>query len=86
LEPFDKWALEFVGSINTYSHHNSYILVCIDYIKKLMEAKELPVVKEQEIVGFIHEEIFMRFTIAQEIVTDGGAQFTSRLIRDLMDR
>jgi hypothetical protein len=44
-----------------------------------------PIAIEQEVVGFIHEEIFTIFGIPQEIVTDGGTQFTSRLIKDLMD-
>jgi hypothetical protein len=41
---------------------------------------------EQAVVGFLHEEIFTRFRIPWEIVTDGGTQFTSRLIKDLMDK
>jgi hypothetical protein len=55
LEPFDKWALDFVGPINPLSHHNSYILVCMDYVTKWMEFKALPTTTEQAIVGFIHE-------------------------------
>jgi hypothetical protein len=36
-------------------------------------------------VEFLHEEIFVRFEIVQEVVTDGGNQFTSWLVRDLME-
>jgi len=36
-------------------------------------------------VEFLHEQIFVRFGIPREIVIDGGTQFTSRLVRELMD-
>jgi hypothetical protein len=41
LEPFDKWAIDFVGPINPSSRQHSYILVCIDYVTKWMEEKSL---------------------------------------------
>ena len=34
IEPFDKWALYFVGPISPMSHKNKYILVCIEYVTK----------------------------------------------------
>ena len=46
-----------------------------------MEAKALPVAIEQAVVGFLHEEIFTRFGIPSEIVTNGGKQ----LIQDSLD-
>jgi hypothetical protein len=32
IEPFKKWALDFVGTINPASKKKKYILVCIDYV------------------------------------------------------
>jgi transposase InsO family protein len=86
LEPFDKWALDFVGLVNPASHHNSYILVSKDYVKTWMDATALPFMIEKDTVVFLHEEIFTRFGILQEIVIDRGTQFTSRFIKYLMDR
>jgi len=40
VEPFEKWALDFKGTINPPSWKDSYILVCTDYITKWME--EIP--------------------------------------------
>ena len=34
LEPFEKWALDFVGPINPPSNQRVYILVCTDYMTK----------------------------------------------------
>lgn len=34
IEPFEKWALNFIGPINPSSNTKKYILVCTDYVKK----------------------------------------------------
>ena len=41
VEPFEKWALDFVGPIDPPSQGRRYILVCIDYVTKWLEAKTL---------------------------------------------
>ena len=42
IEPFEKWALDFVGTINRASKKKKYILVCMDYLTKWVEAKSIP--------------------------------------------
>jgi hypothetical protein len=34
IEPFEKWALDFVGTINPMFRRKKYILVCTDYVTK----------------------------------------------------
>jgi len=41
LEPFEKWAIDFVGPFNPPSHQKVHILVCIDYVTKWVEAKDV---------------------------------------------
>eukprot|EP00253_Pinus_taeda_P022761 PITA_22761 len=60
LDPFEKWALDFIGPINPTSKGKKYILVCTDYVTKWAEAKALVRATKQTVVNFLFEEIFVR--------------------------
>jgi len=53
IEPFEKWALDFVGPISTMSRTKKYILVCSDYVTKWVEAKTLFRATEKSVIEFI---------------------------------
>ena len=63
LETFEKWDLDFVGPIYPMSHKKKYILVCMNYVTKWVEAKALFKSIEKSVVEFIYEEIFTRFGV-----------------------
>jgi hypothetical protein len=63
IEPFDKWALDFVGPISPMSRKKKYILVCIDFVTKWVEEKSLYQATEKSVVEFIYEDIFTRFGV-----------------------
>jgi transposase InsO family protein len=86
IEPFEKWALYFVGPINPMFCRKNYILVCTDYVTKWVEAKALYSDKEQSVVDFLFEEIFTHFGVPREIVIDQGTQFTSNLVKALTEQ
>eukprot|EP00253_Pinus_taeda_P004209 PITA_04209 len=85
IEPFEKWALDFIGPINLPSKQKKYILVCTDYVTKWVEAKALFSATENSVVNFLYEDIFTRFGVPRETVTDQGSQFTSNLVEKLME-
>ena len=78
IEPFEKWALDFVGPISPMSHKKKCILVCTYYVIKWVEAKALFRSTDKYVVEFIYEEIFTRFVVPREIFTDQDSQFTSK--------
>lgn len=41
VEPFERWALDFVGPINSPSQQNVSILVYTNYVTKWVETKSL---------------------------------------------
>ena len=47
-------------------------------------AKAIPRATEKVVVDFVHEDIFTRFGVPREIVTDQGTQFTSHLVQSLV--
>ena len=81
VDPFERWALDFVGPFNPPSNHKTYILVYTDYVTKWVEAKALASATEVTIADFLFEEFFVRFGVPKEIITDGGKQYTSHMIQ-----
>ena len=73
VEPFNRWALDFFGHISPSSKKKSYILVCIDYMKKWVEAVALVKANDQAVIDFLYREIFTHFGVPKEIITNGGA-------------
>ena len=63
--------MDFLGPISPPSRQKIYILVCTDYVTKWVEAKPLLVANEASVVTF---------------TTDQGAQFTSRLVEQMMEK
>lgn len=47
----------------------------------MLEAKALYQAYKQSVVDFLFEEIFTRFGVPREIVTDQGTQFMSKLVK-----
>jgi hypothetical protein len=65
LEPFEKWAIDFVGPFNPPSHQKVHILVCTDYVTKWVEAKAVVKATEQVVSDFLFEEIFARMELLE---------------------
>ena len=75
IEPFDRWAQDFVGPINPHSKQKSYILVCTDYMTTWVEVVFLAKANDQAMIDFLYSEIFTHFGVPKEVVTDRGPQF-----------
>jgi transposase InsO family protein len=86
LEPFEIWAMDFIGPINPPSNQKVYILVCIDYMTKWVEAKGLTRASEESVLEFLFEDIFVRFGVPRELITDGGPPFKSHKLESLLSK
>ena len=58
IEPFEKWAIDFVGPINPTSLNKKNILVCMDFVTKLVEAKVVSFATGKFVVKFLFNEFF----------------------------
>jgi hypothetical protein len=62
IEPFEKWALDFVGTVFPMSMKKRYIMICTNYVTKWVEVKPFLHANEQ-VVYFLFEDIFTRFGV-----------------------
>lgn len=72
MEPFERWALDFIGPFNPPSNQKSYILVATDYVTKWVEAVALPSDMEETVINFLFE-LFVRYGLPKEVIIYGGA-------------
>ena len=74
------------GPINPSSKKQAYILVCTDYMTKWVEVVALVKANDQAVIDFLYREIFNRFGLCKERITDGGPQFVSHKLEDLLQK
>ena len=79
IEPFVRWVLNFVGPINPPSNQKTYILVATEYVTKWVEAETLLRATEDSLIQFFFQ-IFVRYGLPRDIITDGGPQFIGNKI------
>eukprot|EP00253_Pinus_taeda_P025276 PITA_25276 len=79
IEPFERWALDFVGPINPSSNQKTYILVATEYVTKWVEAEALPRATEDFVIQFLFH-IFVHYGLPRDIITDGGPQFAEAIL------
>ena len=58
VEPFDCWGIDFKGPFPS-SYYNLYILVCVDYVTKWVEALACTANDAHIVVNFLKKNIFL---------------------------
>ncbi|CDQ92886.1 unnamed protein product [Oncorhynchus mykiss] len=80
--PFKKIAMDIVGPLEKSSAGYKYILVICDYATRFPEAFPLRSITTPKIISAL-VQLFSRVGIQDEILTDQGTNFTSRLMVQL---
>lgn len=86
LKPFEKWGIDFMGTVDPPSKGHHYILVCIDYVAKWAEVKALPTTREDKVANFLYKNILQRLSASREIAFDQGPQFMSTMIESFIHK
>jgi hypothetical protein len=86
-EPFQKWGLDFIGSIKHVRRllDNRYILVTINYATKWVEAQALHTNTIAITTKFLYKHILTRFRCPLTIITDQGTHFINDVTRYLIN-
>ena len=80
--PFRRIAMDIVGPLEKSSTGQEYILVLCDYATRFPEAFPLRSIKTPKIISSL-VQFFSRVGIPDEIITDQGTNFTSKLMKQL---
>ncbi|GKF08160.1 reverse transcriptase domain-containing protein [Tanacetum coccineum] len=83
-EIFDIWGIDFMGPFPS-SKGNKYILVAVDYLSKLVEAKALPTNDARVVVKFL-KTLFARFGTPRAIISDRGTYFCNDQFAKVMSK
>lgn len=86
LLDFDKWAIDFLGRINSLGKKTSvrYIITATDYLTRQAEAQLVKDCSIHTVAYFIFEYIFMRFGCLKTLMSDRGTHFLNNTIEALI--
>ena len=85
VEIFDVWGIDFMGPFPS-SFGNQYILVCVDYVSKWVEAIASPTNDGRVVTKFLRKHIFSRFGTPRAIISDGGTHFCNHQFESLLKK
>jgi hypothetical protein len=76
--PFSKWGMYFIGPINPPSSAGQvFILTATYYFTKWIEVVPLKHSRDEQVISFLETNIFSKFGIPLEIITDNDPAFIS---------
>ncbi|CAJ2642327.1 unnamed protein product [Trifolium pratense] len=83
IEPFDCWGIDFMGPFPS-SYSNLYILVCVDYVNKWVEATACVANDAHTVVNFLKKNVFARFGVPRVLISDGGKHFCNKYLESVL--
>ena len=86
LQPFDKWALDFLGPINPLGKRTGtqYIITATDYMIRWEEATPVVDCTAATTAKFIFEYIATWFGCPRILMSDQSSHFINRIVRALI--
>ncbi|XP_041953713.1 uncharacterized protein LOC121713267 [Alosa sapidissima] len=82
-DPWGKLGMDLMGPFPRSKRGNTFLLVLVDYFTKWVEMFPLKDGKAHHIVFILKDEIFTRFGVPRELVSDRGPQFTGHEMANL---
>ena len=76
-------AVDLVGPLPESPNGNSCILVIGDYFTRCMETLPLPNQEAGTVAGKLVNEVFLLFSIPEQLHSDQGPQFESQLMSEI---
>lgn len=81
--PMQMVATDIMGPFPTTTNGNKYILVASDYFTKWVEAYAIPNQEATTVAGKLVDNMFCHFGLPEQLHSDMGAQFESRVVKEM---
>ena len=81
--PLQLVAIDILGPLPESKTGNSYILVAGDYLTRRMEAYPIPNQEAITVANKLVDEMFCRFSPPEQLHSDQGRQFESRVVLEI---
>lgn len=81
--PFHTVGIDYIGPLPETDKGNRYIVVCVDYLTKWVEAKAVPIATAFETAEFLYNDVIARHGCPRRIISDQGTHFVNKTIEVL---
>lgn len=87
LQPFENWAIDFVGQIQPQGKKTGawYIIIVIEYLTRWVEAQLMKDCTGTTTKKFIFEYVLTRFVCPKILMSDHGMHFLNKKISALIE-
>jgi transposase InsO family protein len=84
-QAFEKWAIDFVGSINLPGKRTvaRYIITVTKYLTRWDEEREVKDCSATIVAGFIFDDIITTFACPKILMSDQGTHFQNKIVESL---
>ena len=76
-------AVDLLGPLPESNSGNSYVMVVGDYFTRWMEALPIPNQEAQTVAIRLVDEVFLRYSVPEQLHSDQGHQFESELLTEV---
>lgn len=84
-KPFQRTSMDIVGPLPLSTAGNRYLLVFVDHLTKYSEVMPMANQRAETVARLFVEQVVLRHGAPQQLLTDQGTNFTSRLLREVCD-
>ena len=85
IELYDVCGIDFMKSFVS-SYRMKYNLVVVDYVSKWVKLVALPKNEGKNVTAFLKKNIFSRFGIPRNIISNGGSHFSYKLFKGQLEK
>ena len=87
LQPFEKWAIDFVGPIQPPGKKMGarYIIIAMEYLARWAEVQPIKDCTRTTTTKFLFEYVLTRFGCPDILMSDCGTHFLNETISTLME-